>query len=59
MIGADTLPVRKPDPAPLDRGRGKTGGRGPVDRSILNRRPRVTDRETGPARRGQGRLRAW
>lgn len=46
LIGADTLPVRKPDPAPLREAVIRAGGA--VDRSILIG-DTVTDRETARA----------
>jgi phosphoglycolate phosphatase len=46
MIGADTLPVRKPDPAPFCAAVAEAGGA--VDRSILIG-DTVTDRETARA----------
>jgi phosphoglycolate phosphatase len=46
LIGADTLPVRKPDPAPLVEAVARSGGA--LDRSILIG-DTVTDRETARA----------
>lgn len=46
LVGADTLPVRKPDPAPYVAAVARAGGA--VDRSVLIG-DTVTDRETGRA----------
>jgi phosphoglycolate phosphatase len=46
LVGADTLPVRKPDPAPLIEAVRRAGGR--LERSLLVG-DTVTDRETARA----------
>ena len=48
LVGADTLPVRKPDPAPLIEAVRRAGGR--LERSLLVG-DTVTDRETARAAR--------
>ena len=54
LVGADTLPVRKPDPAPLP-GR---GARGPADSSARSLLVGDTDTDRRDRRRRRGALRA-